>query len=242
MEHAKSPEERLDEIATRYDPSDPNEHFDYYLKRLEVAAMRPWLHGARVLELGCATGELASLLAPHTSEYEIVEGSSRNIRAARGRVPDATFVQSMWEDFESARNYSDVVMCGTLEHAAEPVPLLQRARAWLAPDGRVHVVVPNAWSIHRLVGVEMGLQPDPVTLTDGDRAQGHYRNYTIDSLLSDVRAGGLEPLHWEGIFLKMLPNRAMLGWKWELIEALHRVARRFPEHSAELYVVATAMS
>jgi hypothetical protein len=49
---------------------------------------------------------------------------------------------------------------------------------------------------------------------------------------------GLRTVHWEGIFLKMLANRQMLGWDWELIAAMDRVGKRFPMHCAELYLVA----
>lgn len=232
-------QQRLDEIASRYDPSNPEEEFDYHLKRLQVEVVRPWLVGERVLELGCATGELTSLLAPLTREYHVVEGSERNIEVSRSRVPGARFVHAMWEEFEPDTLYSDLVLHNALEHAAEPVPLLTRARGWLAPGGRVHVVVPNALSLHRLVGVELGLQPDPVSLTDGDRAQGHLRNYTAGTLRADLARADLVVLHEEGIFLKVLPNREMLDWPDDRIRAMHRVARHVPGHAAELYIVAT---
>ena len=199
----------------------------------------PWLNGTRLLELGCATGELASLLAPLRAEYVIVEGSHHNVALAKARVPDATFVCALWEDYEPIGSFTDVVLCNALEHFAEPVELFQRVAQWLAPGGRVHIVVPNGLSLHRLIGVELGLQPDPIVLTADDVAQGHCRNYTLDALLNDVRAGGLGVLAWEPIFLKVLPNRAMLDWSWDTIQAMHRVARRLPEHAAELYIVAT---
>jgi SAM-dependent methyltransferase len=230
---------RLDAIAARYDPSNPDEEFDYYLKRLQVATLKPWLKGHRMLELGCATGELTSLLAPLADEYHVVEGSQRNIDTARERVAEVEFVHSLWEEFTPQESYSDVVACNAVEHVADPLALLERARDWLEPDGRLHVVVPNGLSLHRLVGVEMGLLADPLRLSESDRAQGHFRNYTIDALQTDVTAAGLVTLHWQGIFLKVLSNRQMLGWDWDLIWALHQVVRRLPEHGAELYLVAT---
>jgi trans-aconitate methyltransferase len=229
---------RLDEIAAGYDPSDPSQHFDYHLKRIQVRAITPWLRGARVLELGCATGELTMLLEPLAAAYDVVEGSAANIDIARARVPKANFVLSMWEDFRPSTRYSDLVLCNALEHVAEPVALLEQVRDWLEPEGRVHVAVPNALSLHRLIGVEMGLQPDPVSLTPGDEAQGHLRNYSLDTLLADLRAGGFTVVHTEGLFLKLLSNRQMLDWPTELIGALDRVAKRLPEHAAELYAVA----
>jgi trans-aconitate methyltransferase len=236
-EHIDAKRERLDEIAAVYDPSNPDVDFDYYFKRLQAAALRPWFRGREILELGCATGELSSLLSPESDRYYVVEGSQRNIDAARSRVPTATFVHALWEDFEPERTFTDIVACNALEHVDEPIRLLGRARSWLEPGGRLHAVVPNGLSLHRLVGVELGMLCEPLELSEGDRAQGHVRNYTIDLLRGDIRAGGYDVAHWQGIFLKVVSNRQMLGWDWDLIQALDRVGRRFPEHSAELYVV-----
>jgi trans-aconitate methyltransferase len=236
-EDAAARRERLDAIADVYDPSNPNVEFDYYFKRLQATALRPWLRGRRILELGCATGELSSLLSPWSDSYHVVEGSQRNIDAARSRVPTATFVHALWEDFEPKATFTDVVACNAVEHVGDPVRLLKRARSWLEAGGRFHAIVPNGLSLHRLVGVEMGILENPLQLSDGDRAQGHVRHYTIDSLRDDITAGGFEVVHWQGIFLKVVPNRQMLGWDWDLIQALDRTARHLPEHSAELYIV-----
>jgi trans-aconitate methyltransferase len=236
-DNAGTASNRLDEIAAAYDPSNPDVEFDYYLKRLQAAALAPWLRGRQILELGCATGELSSLLAPLSDNYFVVEGSQRNIDAARSRVATATFVHSLWEDFEPEHSFTDIVACNALEHVVDPLKLLGRTRDWLAPDGRLHVIVPNGLSLHRLVGVEMGMLREPLDLSEGDRAQGHMRNYTIDSLCADMTAGSYQVVHWQGIFLKVLSNRQMLGWDWDLIRAIDRVGRRLPEHCAELYLI-----
>jgi trans-aconitate methyltransferase len=232
--------ELLDGIAERYDPTDAATEFDYWLKRLQADAVEPWVRGAAALELGCATGELTALLAPRCAAYDVVEGSARNIAAARQRVPGARYHHSLWEDFVPDGRYSDVIAFNALEHVEDPVGLLRSAGAWLEPGGRIHVAVPNALSLHRLIGVEMGLQPDPVSLTEADRAQGHHRNYTIDALLADLCAAGLHVLHWEGVFLKLLPNRQMVGWDPALITAIGRVGRRFGANGASLLAIASA--
>jgi trans-aconitate methyltransferase len=228
----------LDEIARHYDPSNPAEQFDYWLKRLQARTVQHWLRGDRVLELGCATGELSSLIAPMCAEYHVVEGSAHNVEAARLRVPDAQFTVSLWEQFEPTTTYSDIVAFNAFEHVSDGVELARMVSRWLQPGGRLHVVVPNGLSLHRLVGVELAMQPDPLTVTDGDRAQGHVKNYTVDSLLGDLRNAGMTLLSWQPIFLKILANRQMLDWDWSLIQALHTVAQRIPEHGAEIYAVA----
>lgn len=227
----------LDEIAARYDPSAPDQ-FDRQLKRLQVQCMVPWLRGESVLELGCATGESTDLLAAACTKLTVVEAVEANIDAASQRAWGAWFYHSTWEDFESEPVYSDVVAANALEHVDDPVALLRRASEWLTDGGRIHIVVPNGLSLHRLVGVEMGLLPDPLTVTPDDFAQGHVRNYTLDAIVADVRAAGLRVVHVEPVFLKMVPNAQMVDWDNRLVDALHAVAARFPEHGAEVYVVA----
>jgi trans-aconitate methyltransferase len=229
----------LDAIAAVYDPSDPSRHFDYWLKRLQADVVAPWLQGGATLELGCATGELASLLAPLARDYVVVEGSAKNVEVARKRLPGVRFVHALWEDFQTDELFNDVILFNALEHIDDPVGLLRRCATWLAPLGRIHAVVPNGMSLHRLVGVAMGLQSAPLDLTPGDTAQGHVRNYTIETLQRDVASAGLAMEHWQGIFLKVVSNRQMIGWDWTLIRALHEVGQRLPEHAAELFAVST---
>jgi len=231
---------RLEAIAPGYDPSNPDEHFDYWLKRLQVETVTGRIRGERAIELGCATGELTALLAPSFERYTVVEGVASNIEQAERRCPSVEFVHSLWEDFRPLdATFSDAILFNAVEHVERPVELMHLAASWLAPGGLLHIVVPNGLSLHRLVGVEMGLQPDPLTLTEADLAQGHMRNYTLDGILADVRSAGLHVTDWKGIFLKVLANRQMLSWEWPLIHALHAVAQRLPEHAAELYVCAS---
>lgn len=229
--------ERLEAVSRVYDPSNPAEEFDYFTKRLHVQVMGSWLIGRHVLELGCATGELTSLLCPLALEYDVVEGSAHNIEVARQRVPHVRFHHSLWEEFDPSGKYSDVLLVCSLEHVEDPVGVLERARGWLADDGRLHVVVPNADSLHRYVGVEMGILESRTALSESDLRIGHRRVYDVEALIADLHRAGLSVMHWEGIFLKVLSNRQMLGWDWSLIEALHRVGRHFPGHCAELYAV-----
>jgi hypothetical protein len=123
-----------------------------------------------------------------------------------------------------------------LEHVDDPVSIMRRARSWLTDEGRLHIVVPNADSLHRYVGVELGILEGRTSLSDSDRRIGHRRVYSLDSLFADIRLADLRVLHWEGIFLKVLSNAQMLGWDWELIHALHRVGRYLPDRCAEIYV------
>jgi 2-polyprenyl-3-methyl-5-hydroxy-6-metoxy-1,4-benzoquinol methylase len=229
---------RLTSVAERYDPSDPTKEFDYHLKRLHRLVMRPWLLGDRALEMGCATGELTSLLLPMCRRYEVVDGAESNVEAVRKRFDSVIAHHALFEEFAPEGVYSDIILNNALEHVVDPPAILRLAHSWLAPGGRVHITVPNADSLHRLVGVQMGMLETRTSLSESDVRIGHRRVYTIDTLRRDISTGGFDIMHWQGIFLKVLANAQMLEWSTDLILAMHEVGQNFPASCAEIYVVA----
>jgi hypothetical protein len=101
------------------------------------------------------------------------------------------------------------------------------------------VTVPNADSIHRHVGVAMGMLGEVTDLNEADHRIGHRRVYTRATLVADVTASGLEVEHAGGVFLKPLSNGQIEEqWSEELVLAFYEVGKRFPEMCAELMVVA----
>ena len=56
-----------------------------------------------------------------------------------------------WKDFDN------IVLGHVLEHVERPVEILSRVKSWLSANGRVFALVPNARSLHRQMGVVMGL-------------------------------------------------------------------------------------
>lgn len=227
----------LDRIATGYDPSNPSEFFDYWFKRFEADAVAPWLAGRNILELGGATGESAMLISPNADRYVIVEGSPFNCEVIRKRLPHVEVLESFWEDYAPGEKFTDIVLFETLEHYSDPVSLLSRCSGWLSDGGRIHVSVPNGESLHRQVAVNMGLQPTATHLNDGDRSQGHLRNYTIESLRGDIESAGLRTIHERGLFMKLVPNRMMLTWDEALLRGINALAETRIDDAAELFVV-----
>src|SRR3712207_8661366 len=45
--------------------------------------------------------------------------------------------------------FRSIVMVRVLEHLDDPVGILQKLERFLAPQGQLHLVVPNARSLHR---------------------------------------------------------------------------------------------
>jgi 2-polyprenyl-3-methyl-5-hydroxy-6-metoxy-1,4-benzoquinol methylase len=203
-------------------------------------AIAPFLAGAMsALELGCADGRMTGQLAALVPQVTAVDGAPAYVDLVRRRHPGVDAVASLFEEYAPGRSFDAVVLAHVLEHVDDPVAILARARTFLAPGGRAIVTVPNADSLHRHVGVAMGLLGAVTDLNDADRSIGHRRVYTREALVADVRRAGLEPVHVGGVYLKPLSNAQIeRDWSTELQDAFHVVGERFPELCAELLVVA----
>ena len=89
-----------------------------------------------------------------------------------------------------------------------------RYAGFLAPGGVAAIAVPNARSLHRLVGQRAGLLDDLYRLSEHDLALGHRRYFDRERLVALVEGAGLRVAGCEGILLKLPHDRAAAsGWR-----------------------------
>ncbi len=189
-------------------------------------------YDSNALDLGYGSGIVCKELAKFGIRVTVVDGSSEFVKKANS-IPFVFGVHSMFEEFAALERYDCVIASFILEHIKDPVELLKRCHHW---SDKLIVVVGNANSIHRQVGVEMGLQPDIYSLSARDHAVGHYMVYDYPLLLNHLDQAGWEVKETEGFFVKPLNNARMKDWEPELIHALNRV-KVPPELSANIGVV-----
>lgn len=227
--------ERLDAIAAVYDAQ---ADYDGVLTGHAWALLRPRIApGARVLEMGCSSGVMTRLLAAHVRELWVVDGSRAyldSVAAALGRA-DVRFEHALFEEYAPPVRFDAIVMARALEHLVDPRPTLRRVAGWLADGGELHVMVPNARSFHRLIGVAMGLLPAPDALNERDVAFGHHRVYDPTTLRGELEGAGLEVVEEGGSSLKFLANAQMHALDPKLWDALRIVGAGFPGNAAEIY-------
>jgi 2-polyprenyl-3-methyl-5-hydroxy-6-metoxy-1,4-benzoquinol methylase len=171
----------------------------------------------------------------------VVDGSALFLQQVKENVAASNLklVHSLFEDFTPDRKYDTIFMSHILEHLDDPVSLLIRSRSWLAANGRILVSVPNANSLHRFVGVKLGLLPSHESLNEQDVILGHRRVYSPSLLKQQVTQSGLTIAHFGGIMIKPLSNRQIEAqWSDELIDAFFALSDDFPELCSEIYIVA----
>ena len=243
---------RLERVATWYDP---RSDFDRHACRYGAALIRRHAAPGRCLEVGCGTGAQTLALLESFDEIDALDGSEQNVARTRAAVvaaicgaaraeggapargKSARVRRALAEEFDpGATRYANVVMTHFLEHVASPVALLRQYAGFLTPGGAIHVTVPNAGSLHREVGVAMGILGKTTDLSERDVRIGHRRVYTLGLLRRHVREAGLRVDVVEGILLKPLSNAQMECLEPRLVEPLFAAGGNHAALCAEIYV------
>lgn len=200
---------------------------------------RRYLQGRTVLELGPAEGVMTERLVANGYRVTVVEGSQRFCEYIRMRLPTVEIVHALFEEFEPATRYDNIILGHVLEHVADPVDILRRVRGWLAPQGRVLVAVPNARSLHRQAAVIMGLLPAEDALNEMDRHHGHRRVFYPESFRQAFLQAGLTIEVFGGYWLKPVSNAQIEAhWTPQMLDAFMQLGERYPDIAAEIYVIA----
>jgi SAM-dependent methyltransferase len=130
----------FEEVAEAYDrarPTYPPELFD------DLAELAELPTGARVLEVGCGTGQATLPLAERGLVVTCVELGERLAELARrklSRFPAVDVVNAMFETWEPAEAGFDAVVAFTAWHWLDPDVRYRKAAGLLAPGGTLSVV------------------------------------------------------------------------------------------------------
>jgi 2-polyprenyl-3-methyl-5-hydroxy-6-metoxy-1,4-benzoquinol methylase len=223
--------DHLDVIGKTYSMFDKDMKVNAFRSRTILSFVK----GPRVLELGCADGLVTEELCKKFKNVIAVDASAELIEKARHRAPDAVYHTSLFEDFKPGELFDTIILGHVLEHVLDPVNILKVVQPWLKPNGIIIITVPNGESVHRRIGVEMGMIKFPTELNADDIRIGHRRVFTTQTLRTTVLSGGLNLLKEEGILLKPLSNRQMFDWSDDLLEAYYQLAKKLPaEFGGEL--------
>lgn len=186
-----------------------------------------------LLELGLGHGFTAELFGQACKRHVIVDGASTVIEQFRESHSQfaGELVLDYFETYTPDQRFDVIVMGFVLEHVDDPDTILSRYRGFLKPGGKLYVAVPNAKSLNRRIGLEMGLIDDIYSLNANDHALGHQRQYCRDTLRAALARAGYAVTHEEGIYLKPLPLavlKTLTDFRANL-DAMMQVGIEFPD-------------
>lgn len=193
----------------------------------------------KILELGPAEGVMTRHLVATGLDITCVEGSKTFCDQLQTHYPDATIINSLFEDYAPTERFDYIVLGHVLEHVVDPHHILTLIKQWLAPEGLILASVPNALSLHRQAAVMMGLLGTEKDMSELDVHHGHHRVFDCFEFRNLFHKAGLSVVDSGGYWLKPVSNRQLdQDWTEAMISAFMALGERYPDIAAEAYVVA----
>jgi len=210
---------------------------DWLLQNIPASSM--------CLDLGFGDGVLFPHLAGHC-KVTLLEASELLCRKAKAEMEVKSLYAdvhcTLFEEFETSTKFDVIVCSHVLEHVGDPVSLLRKLHSLLTPKGLLIGIVPNADSLHRRLGVAMGMQQRRDELSPRDLLVGHQRVYSLSSLVVDLARADFEVIKHRGFFLKPLANSQLMSFSRDVIEGLLRLSNDLAtEICGNIGFVATAL-
>lgn len=217
------------------------------MRRQMLLALLARLAPRRVLEVGCGTDALFR----HWRDFDrfvVVEPGALFAAKAR-RDADGDPRIEVVEDFaETAaprlrhQAFDLVLVSGLLHEVPDPGALLHALRPLCDERTWVHVNVPNARSLHRLLALEMGLIGALHDISERQKALQQPRTFDLDSLRALCTGCGFDAVEAGSYFVKPFSHAQMArlqddGFLDErLLQGLSGLERHLPGLGSEIFL------
>ena len=221
-------------------------NFDFdVIHPLMIRSFFPFFQNGKCLELGSFKGDFTRRLLGIFDSITCVEASNVAIKSAQKKLPSSIkVINNTFENVLLNEKFENIVITHVLEHLDDPVSILKRINnEWLADNGRLMLVCPNANAPSRQIAVKMGLISHNAAVTPAEAEHGHRCTYSLDTLERDAVAAGLKVIHRSGIFFKALAN-----FQWdrllqtdiiskEYLEGCYQLGHIYPDLCSSIFLV-----
>lgn len=210
-----------------------------------LRSFEPFFNQGSLLELGSYKGDFTKRFLQRFDDVTCVEGSEPAVVEAKQKLGSkVVFFNSTFEKATLPKRYDNIILTHVLEHLDDPVLILKRINdEWLADNGRLFLVCPNANAPSRQIAVKMGLISHNEAVTSAEAEHGHRRTYTLETLEREAVAAGLRVAHRSGIFFKALAN-----FQWdrllqtdiistEYLEGCYQLGKQYPDLCASIFLL-----
>ncbi len=212
-----------------------------------LARFRP----ATILEVGC--GEEPLFLHYQAPEaMHVVEPAARFHEQAAQLARQHAGVQVHRGTLEeladrlAAVRFDCILLSSVLHEAPDPAALLKAAHSLCHDNTTVHVYVPNARSLHRLLALEMGLIKDVHDVSATQQRMQQSMTYDAERLTQALRSASFTIEETGTFFIKPFTHAQMAGLQEDgmldarMLDGLYGLGKHLPEHGSELYAIARA--
>lgn len=218
-------------------------------KRMVIEQCKKYKHD-NILEIGCGMNpffldfkdykrmviaEPGETFAKHAEELAKTE--EKKIDIIRGFLEEQTEnINSLGVEFDF------IILSSVLHELDDPRRMLDAIKSICSKDTIVHINVPNANSLHRLIAIEAGLIKDVHEQSEQMQKMQRRRTYDKDLLKDEVIKAGFDVVDSGSYFVKPFTHAQMQKCidagiiDEKVILGLEKVIKYMPEYGAGIYV------
>lgn len=243
----------LEDYSSKYADQYKKHSFETHLvraRRKQVMESLEKYNHDHVLEIGCGLEPLFLYWDEYKS-YVIVEPSedfAENARKASRGKSNVTIVQAFFEDvYEQLldETFDFIILSSLLHEVPDPVTLLQAIHQVCNEETVIHINVPNVYSFHRLLALEMGIIDSIYEKSEAEIKFQRNTRFDKESLLGILRQNGFQVLSFGTYFIKPFSNEQMSRIVNEgiadlrVVEGLERMTKYLPDMGCEMFIEVT---
>lgn len=240
----------LDQYQTAYGVLPFERYMVAYRRKKVLEQIEKYCHNS-ILEVGCGMEPLFL----HFDDYErmtVVEPArmfyENAVKLAEARRGDERMVEVVSGFLEQSverlklRSYDMIIVSSLLHEVKAPDLLLRSVGELCAKQTVVHVNVPNAHSLHRLLAMEAGIIPDIFAKSEQQVTMQQSSVFSMDSIKELAEKCGFTVIEQGTYFPKLFTHgqlQAMLDQEIlgeQVIEGMYGMEKYLPAYGAELYI------
>lgn len=220
-------------------------------KKIVVEQCKRYSH-INIVEIGCGMEPLFMefddfkhmvIIEPS----ELFVSNARQMAEERGVTDRVMIINDFVENVDyrsviSQGKISLVLVSSLLHEVDEPQKLLNQVNKLCSEDTIVHINVPNAKSLHRLIAVASGMITDEHDRSQEQVIMQSSRTYDIELLREEVSKAGFYVIDQGSYFLKPFTHKQMKQCldaeiiDGTVLKGLEKGIKFLPDYGAEIYV------
>lgn len=220
-------------------------------KKTVMENCRKYPH-ANIIEVGCGMSPLFEDFEDFEQMIIVEPGdlfASNARQLAKERKMDGKvmvihdFVENVdWNVIDRPADVDIVLVSGLLHEVDDPQKLLKQVKQLCSSETIVHINVPNAKSLHRMIAVSAGMIADEHDRSREQIVMQSSRTYDMELLHKEVIEAGFYVVDEGSYFLKPFTHQQMKECidagiiDADVMKGLEEVIRFFPNSGAEIYV------
>ena len=235
----------LDKYEKDYNIPNFEDYQTKYRKKKILSILKQY-KPKRVLEIGCGMDPIFSYFDWDYEKVVIVEPAEEFYEHATKKINNEKVIcyKEYFEANDKLKDYAfDFIICASLLHeVSNPKEMLKNIMSLCTRDTIVHINVPNALSLHRLLAKEMGMIQDVHEMSNRNRLFQQNQVFDVDTLKDLVMNVGFEVIDEGSFFIKPFSHEQMYKMMKEkiidesVLDGLYFLEKYIPQYGSEIYL------